>query len=55
MIEKWYKKLIKYCILTKFRYYFISKKVLGRGNFAKVFLVEEKETKKEYAVKIFDK
>lgn len=29
IIEKWYKKLLQYCILTKFRYYYISKKVLG--------------------------
>lgn len=41
--------------MTKFRYYFVSKKVLGRGNFAKVFLVESKENGDEYAAKIFDK
>ena len=33
----------------------MSKQVIGKGNFAKVFLVERKKDGKEYAVKVFDK
>ena len=51
----WFEVLKQYCILTKFRTYFISKKVLGKGNFAKVYLVERREDNKEFAVKVFVK
>jgi len=52
---KWYNALKKYCILTKFRLYFETIKVIGKGNFAKVFLVERKSDKKQFAVKVFSK
>lgn len=55
VILEWVEQLKKCCILTKFRCYFESKQVLGKGNFAKVFLVERKKDRKEYAVKVFDK
>jgi len=51
----WFETLKRYCVLSRFREYFVSLKVLGKGNFAKVFLVERKTDKKQYAVKIFDK
>lgn len=51
----WFEKLKSCCVLSRFREYFSSIKVLGKGNFAKVFMVEEKQNKKQYAVKIFDK
>ncbi len=35
--------------------YFKSIKVLGKGNFAKVFLVSRKSDDKNYAVKVYDK
>ena len=53
--KAWFEKLKMYCVLSKFRYFFSSKKVIGKGNFAKVFLVERKANKDEYAAKIFDK
>lgn len=41
--------------MTKFRCYFKTKKVIGKGNFAKVFLVERISDCKEFAVKVFNK
>lgn len=41
--------------MTKFRCYFKTKKVIGKGNFAKVFLVERFSDNKEFAVKVFNK
>lgn len=55
VVNMWFDYLKTHCILTKFRCYFESKSVLGKGNFAKVFLVERKKDRKEYAVKVFDK
>ena len=55
VVNQWFEYLKRYCILTKFRCYFESKQVIGKGNFAKVFLVERKKDKKEFAVKVFDK
>ena len=55
IIKKWYNELKKFCILTKFRCFFTSKKVLGKGSYAKVFLVERIKDKKEFAVKVFSK
>ena len=52
---KWYNKLKKYCVLTKFRLYFETIKVIGKGNFAKVFLVQRVSDKKLFAVKVFSK
>ena len=40
IIRNWFNQLKNYCILTKFRSYFQSIKVIGKGNFAKVFLVK---------------
>ena len=55
IIREWFEYLKKYCIMTKFRCYFKTKKVIGKGNFAKVFLVERFSDNKEYAVKVFNK
>ncbi len=55
VIREWYQKLKRYCILTKFRRFFKSIRVLGEGNFAKVFLVERISDKKRFAVKVFNK
>jgi len=55
VIDLWFEKLKRYCILTKFRCYFESIKVIGKGNFAKVFLVKRLTDSKEFAVKVFSK
>lgn len=55
VISFWFEALKRYCILTKFRLYYETIKVIGKGNFAKVFLVERKSDKKQFAVKIFSK
>lgn len=55
VINTWYEALKFYCVLTKFRNYFESIKVLGQGAFAKVFLVSRLSDKKEFAVKVFNK
>ena len=55
VINAWFEVLKSYCILTKFRCYFESIKVIGKGNFAKVFLVRRLSDSKEFAVKVFSK
>jgi len=55
ILFNWYNALSASCIYSNFRSDYEIHKVLGKGNFAKVYLVEEKETKKFFAAKIFDK
>lgn len=55
VVNQWFESLKRFCILTKFRCYFESIKVLGKGNFAKVFLVKRIVDGKEFAVKVFNK
>jgi len=55
IVQEWFDYLKRYCILTKFRLFFETIKVIGKGNFAKVFLVERKTDGKQYAVKVFSK
>ena len=55
VIDSWFDYLRRYCILTKFRCYFESLKVIGKGNFAKVFLVRRISDSREFAVKVFSK
>ena len=40
VIDLWYEHFKEFCVLTKFRLYFKSIKVLGKGSFAKVFKVQ---------------
>ena len=55
IVRNWFNLLKKYCILVKFRNYFNDIRVIGNGNFAKVYLVERDNSKNQYAVKVFDK
>jgi serine/threonine protein kinase len=55
LISKWFDLLKKYCIMSQFGLFYENVKVLGQGNFAKVFLVKRKSDDKEYAAKVFDK
>ena len=55
VIDLWYEHFKEYCVLTKFRLYFESVKVLGKGSFAKVFKVSRLKDDKKFAVKVFNK
>lgn len=53
--KKWYNLLRRFCILSQFGMTYENVKVLGQGNFAKVFLVKRKSDKELFAAKVFDK
>lgn len=55
ILKKWYDGLSHVCIYSNFRNDYDVLTMLGKGNFAKVYLVEEKLTKKKFSAKIFDK
>lgn len=55
LIDQWTESIKQFCILTKFRLFFESRSVLGKGNFAKVFNVIRKSDGREFAVKAFNK
>ena len=55
VVIEWYEYLKRFCRQTKFKTKFDEISLLGKGSFAKVFLVERKEDKHKYAVKIFNK
>lgn len=55
LINDWFEELKSICVLSRFRVYFKSICVLGKGNFAKVFKVSRLSDKKNFAVKVFDK
>ena len=53
--KKWLSLLKRFCILSQFGLAYENVKVLGQGNFAKVFLVKKKSDQQLYATKVFDK
>ena len=55
VIKNWTNKLKGICVLTTFHEEYKAIKMIGRGSFAKVYLVESKTTGKSYAVKAFTK
>ena len=55
ILNKWYDRLSKQCIYSNFRADYDIHSLLGKGNFAKVYLVEDKTTRKKLSAKIFDK
>jgi len=55
VIEDWVEVLKEICVLSTFHDDYKALKMIGRGSFAKVYLVESKATGKMYAVKAFTK
>merc|ERR1712032_176107 len=54
-VMEWFEELKQVCVLSRFRVYFKSETVLGKGNFAKVFRVNRNSDGVKFAVKVFDK
>lgn len=52
---KWQEQLSKVFIQTDFHQKFEAIKMIGKGSFARVYLIENMITKKQYAVKAFSK
>lgn len=55
VMQSWFDELKKYCILCTFSHDYSAVKILGKGNFARVYYSRAKQTGKEYAVKAFEK
>eukprot|EP00331_Platyophrya_macrostoma_P001213 CAMPEP_0176405486 /NCGR_PEP_ID=MMETSP0127-20121128/360_1 /TAXON_ID=938130 /ORGANISM="Platyophrya macrostoma, Strain WH" /LENGTH=571 /DNA_ID=CAMNT_0017784541 /DNA_START=311 /DNA_END=2026 /DNA_ORIENTATION=- len=55
VLGPWVKSLKTICILCTFHEEYKAVKMIGRGSFAKVYLVESKNTGKTFAVKAFTK
>lgn len=53
--DNWFEALKKVCVLNTFHDDYKAIKMIGRGSFAKVYLVESKTNGKSYAVKAFTK
>jgi serine/threonine protein kinase len=55
LINNWFAALRQFCLLTNFHDEYKALKMIGKGSFAKVYLVESKQNQKQYAVKAFTK
>jgi hypothetical protein len=53
--ENWMEHLRKFTIQTDFHERYNALKQIGQGSFAKVYLVEERQSKQKFAVKAFSK
>ena len=53
--KKWRQALSQTCIQCDFHLKFNAIKMIGKGSFARVYLVENNQTKKKHAVKAFSK
>lgn len=53
--DKWLSALSSFCILTSYSTNFVNMKVIGKGSFARVYLVKRKFDNADLAVKTFDK
>lgn len=54
-ILDWFEVLKRYCVMSKFREIYQIKNMIGKGNFAKVYVTTRIKDQKDFAVKIFDK
>lgn len=54
-LKKWTQGLSQVCIQSDFHIKFNAIKMIGKGSFARVYLVENKDTKLKFAVKAFSK
>jgi len=54
-LENWMNALKNICVLSNFHEEYKATKIIGKGSFAKVYLVDSKSTGKNYAVKAFAK
>lgn len=55
LFKEWKRYLSRVFIQSDFHLKFNAMKMIGKGSFARVYLVEDKETKLKYAVKAFSK
>lgn len=55
VLTNWYERLSRVCIYSNFRSDYDVLSLLGKGNFAKVYLVEDRVSKAKFSAKIFDK
>lgn len=55
LFDQWKLALAKVCLQSDFHGKFNAIKMIGKGSFARVYLVENKETKEKFAVKAFSK
>jgi serine/threonine protein kinase len=55
LFKEWKRALSKVFIQSDFHIKFNAIKMIGKGSFARVYLVEDKETKAKFAVKAFSK
>ena len=53
--KKWKEALSQVCLQSDFHSKFSAIKMIGKGSFARVYLVEDKEKKNRFAVKAFSK
>lgn len=54
-LKKWKDGLSQVCLQSNFHIKFNAIKMIGKGSFARVYLVENKTTKMRFAVKAFSK
>lgn len=54
-LKQWEKAFSQVFILSSFHEKFTAIKMIGKGSFARVYLVENKETGQKFAVKAFSK
>lgn len=54
-VQEWFEELKRYCVMSKFREIYQIKNMIGKGNFAKVYVTTRIKDQKDFAAKIFDK